>query len=44
MNPIDEYIQAQDEAIRERLILIRKTIRLAIPDADERISWSMPFQ
>ena len=42
MNPIDEYIQAQDEAIRGRLILIRDAIRSAIPDAEERISWSMP--
>ena len=42
MNPIDEYIQAQDEAIRGRLILIRETIRSAIPEAEERISWSMP--
>ncbi len=42
MNPIDEYIQAQEEAIRKRLILIRETIRSAIPEAEERISWSMP--
>ena len=42
MNPIDEYIQAQDETIRGRLTLIRETIRSAIPDAEERISWSMP--
>lgn len=42
MNVIDEYILAQDEPIRERLSLIRETIRVAIPDAEERISWGMP--
>ncbi len=39
---IDEYIAAQDEAVQPRLQEIRSLIRLAIPDAEERISWSMP--
>ena len=39
---IDEYIQKQDPAVRERLNIIRQTIRAAIPDAEERISWQMP--
>ena len=39
---IDEYIAAQDEAVRPRLQEVRSLIRLAIPDAEERISWSMP--
>ena len=39
---IDEYIQAQDPAIRDRLKLIRSVISDAIPDAEERISWQMP--
>lgn len=41
-NPIDEYISQQNEAIRPRLSRIRETIRAAIPDADERLSWKMP--
>ncbi len=39
---IDEYILAQDESLRPRLQEIRSLIRTAIPDAQERISWSMP--
>lgn len=39
---IDEYIAAQDEALRPRLQEIRGLIRAAIPEAEERISWSMP--
>ena len=39
---IDEYIAAQDEAIQPRLNNIRETIRAAIPDATENISYQMP--
>ncbi len=39
---IDEYISQQDEGVRPRLEAIRKTIRTAIPEAQEKISWSMP--
>lgn len=39
---IDEYIAAQDEAARPGLREIRAILRAAIPDAEERISWSMP--
>ena len=39
---IDEYIRKQDPAVRERLNIIRQTIRAAIPDVEERISWQMP--
>ena len=39
---IDEYIAAQNEAIQPRLQEVRSLIRSAIPDAEERISWSMP--
>ena len=42
MNPIDEYIAAQDEAIQPRLNTIRDTIRAALPDAVEKISYQMP--
>ena len=39
---IDEYIEAQDENIRPKLHELRNIIRSAIPEAQERISWSMP--
>ena len=39
---IDEYILAQDEGVRGQLFLVREAIRRALPDAAEKISWSMP--
>ena len=39
---IDEYIALQDEAVQPRLQEIRSILHAAIPDAEERISWSMP--
>ena len=39
---IDEYIALQDEAVQSRLKEVRALIRAAIPDVEERISWSMP--
>ena len=39
---IQEYIAGQDEAIRPRLTEIYDTIRAAIPQAEERLSWGMP--
>ena len=39
---IDAYIAAQDESVQPKLKEIRQMIRAAIPDAEERISWSMP--
>ena len=39
---IDEYILRQDADIQPRLILLRNTIRDAIPEAKETIAWSMP--
>ena len=39
---VDEYIAAQDEAIQPRLEALRNLLRSAIPDAEERIAWSMP--
>ena len=38
---IDEYIAAQDEAVRPKLNEVRAILRSALPDAQERISWSM---
>ena len=39
---IEEYILSQDEEIQRQLHSIRKTIRKELPDAEEKISWSMP--
>ena len=39
---VDEYIESQDENIRDRLQQIRSIIHNAIPKAEECISWSMP--
>ena len=41
-NTVDEYIQAQNESVRPALEQIRTAVRSAVPDAEERISWSMP--
>jgi uncharacterized protein YdhG (YjbR/CyaY superfamily) len=42
ISTIDEYISAQPENIRPLLKKIRKTIKKAVPDAVEKISWRMP--
>ena len=39
---IPEYISEQDESVRPRLTAVYNTIREAIPEAEERISWGMP--
>lgn len=39
---IDEYIAAAPEEVRQYLTDIRKVIQEALPEAEERISWSMP--
>ena len=39
---VDEYILEQDEGIREQLQTVREAIRKELPDAVEKISWSMP--
>ena len=39
---VDEYILAQDEAIRGQLESVRNVLRASLPDAVEKISWSMP--
>ncbi len=39
---IDEYIARQDAAAQPRLREIRNILRSALPQAQERISWSMP--
>ena len=39
---VDDYILAQDEGVREQLQNVRQAIRDELPDATEKISWSMP--
>jgi uncharacterized protein YdhG (YjbR/CyaY superfamily) len=39
---IEDYIVVQPEEIRPLLNQVRDTIRGVLPDAEERISWSMP--
>lgn len=42
MNTIDEYIAAQNEAVQPKLRELREILRAALPEAEERIAWSMP--
>ena len=49
LQPGDRYItcifgelEGGDETVQPRLYQVRETIRTAIPDAEERISWQMP--
>jgi uncharacterized protein YdhG (YjbR/CyaY superfamily) len=39
---VDEYIALQPESIRGTLELLRRTIKNAIPGAEEKISYQMP--
>ena len=39
---IDQYIDEQDEAVKPYLNEVRQIISEAIPEAKEKISWSMP--
>jgi uncharacterized protein YdhG (YjbR/CyaY superfamily) len=39
---VDEYIAAQPKSVQPFLKQVRDAIREAIPDAQEKISWSMP--
>jgi uncharacterized protein YdhG (YjbR/CyaY superfamily) len=39
---IDEYIDLQSEDVRATLINIRETIKKAVPEAEELISYQMP--
>lgn len=39
---IDEYIAAQPEGVQPYLKEVRAALRAALPEAEERISWSMP--
>ena len=39
---VDEYILSQDEVVRGHLERVRNVLRASLPDAVEKISWSMP--
>jgi len=39
---VDEYISAQPEELRDALKRVRSTIRKAVPEAGEMISYKMP--
>ena len=39
---VDEYILAQDAEIRGQLQSVREALTRSLPDAAEKISWSMP--
>ena len=39
---IDEYIAGQEESAQPKLRELRDILRTAVPEAEERISWSMP--
>ena len=39
---IDEYIAEQSEDVQPILVKVREVIKAAAPDAQERMSWSMP--
>ena len=39
---VDEYIAQQDPEKQDDLRLIRQILREALPETEERISWSMP--
>ena len=39
---VEEYIEAQDDAVKPYRHEMRQILRTALPDAQEKISWSMP--
>lgn len=39
---IEEYIMMQEESMREDLMLMHSILASALPEAEERMSWSMP--
>jgi uncharacterized protein YdhG (YjbR/CyaY superfamily) len=40
---VDDYIKNAPKEVQEKLIEIRKIIKETIPDAEEKISYSMPY-
>lgn len=42
VSTIDEYILMQEENVQPLLFKVREAIKKVVPDAEDRISWSMP--
>lgn len=42
VSKVDEYITEQPEDVKPLLNQVRDTIRVVLPDAEERIAWRMP--
>ncbi len=44
MTIIEQYIENQpvEEEVKQRLLTIYETLKITLPNAEERISWSMP--
>ncbi len=42
LKSIDAYIAGQPESVQALLYQVRDTIRAVLPEAEERIAWSMP--
>ncbi|MHB8793338.1 MAG: iron chaperone [Thermoleophilia bacterium] len=40
---VDEYIASSDEEARPKLEELRKLTKATVPDAEEKISWGVPF-
>jgi uncharacterized protein YdhG (YjbR/CyaY superfamily) len=40
---VDDYIASSDKKALPKLKELRKLVKSAIPDAEEKISWGMPF-
>lgn len=43
MKSVDSYIKAAPKAIQPKLRALRKAIKAAAPDAEEKISYGMPY-
>lgn len=39
---VDEYMLGYDEPIRKQLLIVRNCLNEALPNATEKVSWSMP--
>ncbi|MDO8736240.1 MAG: DUF1801 domain-containing protein [Thermoleophilia bacterium] len=42
-NDVDEYIASSGEEARPTLVELRKLTKATVPDAEEKISWGVPF-
>lgn len=42
INTVDDYLNQYKDDVKQKLIFIRKAIKEAAPEAEERISWGLP--